>query len=303
MTSFLLLDREKYEHKFIGEIVEGVLNKMKVKKTTALHVGDYLVGLEHQKQHVISLLNGGSDDEVNMVGIHGIGGVGKTTLSKVVYNSIVNQFQSSCFLEDVRENTQKKGLEYLQNNLLFQIIGKDIDIPNVTLGISILRERLQHMKVLLLLDDVDNEEQLQAIAGGFDWFGRGSRVIITTRNQRLLTLHGIERRYEVKELNDKDAFELVRWKVFCNKKTEEDFSGFVHVLEQAVAYASGLPLALKVLGSHFSNRTIEECETELDDCERVPDEKIHMTLKLSFDALTEEHNVNKELTCPLNYIY
>jgi hypothetical protein len=126
MTSFLLLDREKYEHKFIGEIVEGVLSKMKVKNTIALPVGDYLVGLEHRKQHVISLLNGGSDDEVNMVGIHGIGGVGKTTLSKVVYNSIVNQFQRFCFLEDVRENTQKKDWNISKIIFCFKLLEKTL---------------------------------------------------------------------------------------------------------------------------------------------------------------------------------
>jgi hypothetical protein len=92
----------------------------------------------------------------------------------------------------------------------------------------------------------------------------------------------------VKELNKEDAFELVRWNAFKNEKTDKVFSGYEHVLERAVAYASGLPLALEVIGSHFSNRTIEECKCTLDQCERVPDKKIQMTLQLSFDALEEE---------------
>jgi hypothetical protein len=176
----------------------------------------------------------------------------------------------------------------LQKILLSQIVKKNIDINSVEEGISILRKMLSKKKVLLILDDVDSEKQLQAIAGKSNWFGLGSRVIITTRNQSLLTLHGVECTYEVKELNKEDAFELVRWNAFKNEKTDKVFSGYVHVLERAVAYASGLPLALEVIGSHFSNRTIEECKCTLDQCERVPDKKIQMTLQLSFDALEEE---------------
>jgi hypothetical protein len=114
----------------------------------------------------------------------------------------------------------------------------------------------------------------------------------------LLTLHGVERTYEVKELNKKDAFELVRWNAFKNEKTDKVFSGYVHVLERAVAYASGLPLALEVIGSHFSNRTIEECKCALDQCERVPDKTIQMTLQLSFYALQEEEkSVFLDIAC------
>ncbi|KAK2421536.1 disease resistance protein RPV1 [Trifolium repens] len=298
LSGFHYKKGEMYEHEFIGKIVEEVSKKITVGIT--LHVGDYLVGLEPQKQRVISLLNVGSDDTVHMVGIHGIGGIGKTTLALEVYNSIIHQFQCSCFLK-VRENYHKNGLE-LQKILLSQIVEKKIDINSVEEGIPILIKMLSKKKVLLLLDDVDNEKQLQDIAGNSNWFGNGSRVIITTRNQRLLTLHGVEAEhtYEVKELNNKDAFELVKWKAFKNEKTVEVFSSYVHVLKRAVAYASGLPLALEVIGSHFSNRTIEECKCALDRCERVLDEKIQMTLQLSFDGLEEEEKfVFLDIACCL----
>jgi len=288
MTSFILLDRDGYEHEFIDKIVEQVLQNI---KPVALPVGDYLVGLEHQKQHVISLLNVGSDDTIHMVGIHGIGGIGKTTLALSIYNLIAHQFEVSCFLENVRENSEKHGLTYLQRIILSKVVGEKNELTGVLEGISILQQRLQQKKLLLILDDVNELEQLEALAGKHEWFGPSSRIIITTRDKRLLTCRGVERTYEVKGLNDKDAFELVRWNAFKNEFSPSYNNvslAQVHVLERVVAYACGHPLALEVMGSHFYNKTLEQCIDALDRYERVPHKKIQTTLELSYNALQEE---------------
>ena len=62
------------------------------------------------------------------------------------------------------------------------------------------------MKVLWILDDVDKHKQLQAIVGKPDWFGPGSRVIITSPDKQLLAFHGVKRTYEVKVLNYMESF-------------------------------------------------------------------------------------------------
>src|ERR1044072_6786880 len=110
-TSLLLLDRVTYENKFIGEIVSGVSREI---NRVALPIAEYPVGLDSQVQNVISLFDIGSDDRVHMVGIHGPGGIGKTTLSLAVYNLIADHFEGLCFLENVRENSSKHGLIHLQ---------------------------------------------------------------------------------------------------------------------------------------------------------------------------------------------
>ncbi|MED6181135.1 hypothetical protein PIB30_118322 [Stylosanthes scabra] len=153
-----------YERKFIEKIVQDISRKV---SRVPLPVADYPVGLESRVPEVISLLEMDSSDRVHMVGIHGIGGIGKTTLALAVYNLIADHFEAVCFLEDVREHSEEPGgLVNLQKDFLCKILGKEgVHIIGVRDGISQIQRRLSQMKILLVLDDVDEEEQLKAIAG------------------------------------------------------------------------------------------------------------------------------------------
>jgi len=80
-------------------------------------------------------------------------------------------------------------------------------LGDVNQGIPILKERL-HQNNVPILEDYDKREQLQASAGGLDWFGLGSMVIITTRDKHLLDIHGVEKQYEVDVFNVTEALKL-----------------------------------------------------------------------------------------------
>ena len=147
----------------------------------------------------------------------------------------------------------------------------------------------------MILDDVDNLKQLHALAGGRDWFGCGSRVIITTRNKHLLTNHEIEIMHEVKGMSTENSLELLRWMAFKNYKVP---SSYEEILNRAVAYAFGLPLAIEVVGSNLFGKSIAECQSTLDKYERIPHEDIQKILKVSFDALDEEQqSVFLDIAC------
>ncbi|XP_028769756.1 TMV resistance protein N-like [Neltuma alba] len=248
-----------------------------------LHNIGYTVGLEPRVEEVISLLNQ-SNDRVCMLGIHGIGGIGKTTLVKSVYNSMFYQFEGACFLFDVKEAPKKyQGIVRLQQKLLSETLGEKIMmIGSVDKGISRIKHRLSHKKVLLVLDDVDEVEQLEQLAGGCDWFGFGSKVIITTRNKQMLVAHNVEKTYEMMKLNEYDSCELFCWHAFHEKQpptTYQDMSS------RAISYAQGLPLALKVIGSNLANKNSEEWKSILEQYERIPEKTIHEILKISYDCL------------------
>ncbi|MED6119979.1 hypothetical protein PIB30_016780 [Stylosanthes scabra] len=283
-----------YEHMFIGNIVEKISRKI---KRVPLPVADYPVGLESRVSKVIPLMEMDSTDRVHMLGIHGIGGIGKTTLALAIYNLIADHFDGVCFLANVRDNSNKYGLTHLQNILLSEILGnEEVKVASVQQGTSIIQRRLSRKKVLLILDDVDDHKQLQAIAGKLHWFGGGSRVIITTRDTQLLKCHGVENMHEVQGLNKKESYQLLIKKAFKNGDASPSY--YADVLNRVITYASGHPLALEIVGSNLFGKEVEDWESALQQYERIPNGKIQKILKISYDALEEnEQNIFLDITC------
>jgi hypothetical protein len=130
---------------------------------------------------------------------------------------------------------------------------RDVNIHDVGNGVLMIKNRLRHKKILLVLDDVNESDQLEKLAGKNDWFGPGSRVIITTRDKHLLVKHEVNEIYEVEALTNDDSLQLFSLKAFKKDHPPEDY---VQLSQAFVHYSKGLPLALEVLGSFLFNRSI-----------------------------------------------
>ncbi|KAH0739126.1 hypothetical protein KY290_037831 [Solanum tuberosum] len=121
-----------HESKFIESIIKQVLQEV---NQTPLDVAQYPIGLDSPIEHIKLLLQSGCEHEVRMVGICGVGGIGKTTLAKAIYNRIFQQFDGSCFLSDIRSKTEESGLVKLQEKLLHQILKtKEFEVDSVAEG-------------------------------------------------------------------------------------------------------------------------------------------------------------------------
>ncbi|KAJ0086838.1 hypothetical protein Patl1_07232 [Pistacia atlantica] len=240
--------------------------------------------MESRMKQMDPLLGMGLND-VRLLGICGMGGIGKTTLARSVFDKISYQFDGSSFLANVREVSMTQDLVALQQQLISQIlIERNINIWDVYGGSIEIRRRLRHKRVLVILDDVDQLEQLQALAGMHDWFGLGSRVIITTRDKHLLVSHGVDNVHMVDELSHEEALQLFCWKAF---RKGHPTDGYLELSLQMVSYAAGLPLALEVLGSFLFGRSKAEWKDALDRLKKVPDRTIFDILKISYDGLQE----------------
>ncbi|KAL4645145.1 hypothetical protein ACB092_02G215200 [Castanea dentata] len=272
----------KYETQFIEEII-GKISRI-TSNWTELFVAEYQVGIDSRVEEIELLLDTKSNG-VRKLGIHGLGGVGKTTIAKAVYNKNFHHFDGSCFLENVREKSSTiNGIIQLQETLLFKILQDTyLKVDNISQGIELIMGRLCHTRLLLILDDVDKSNQIESLLGRCDWFSSGSRIIITTRDKQVLTTLGKDHLvYEVKGLNQREAHELFSRHTFQMNKPGEDYS---KVAKQIIHYANGLPLALKAIGSDLRGRSIREWEDALEKYKKIPPQEIQERLKISYDGL------------------
>ncbi|XP_040361360.1 TMV resistance protein N-like isoform X2 [Rosa chinensis] len=273
-----------HEANFIDQIVEDISTK--ISKCTYLNVANYPVGIESRVRDMFELLDVGGSD-VCMVGIWGIGGIGKTTIAKAVYNLIAHKFEGCCFLENVRaDSVPHQGLVRLQNNILYEILGgRKMKLTNADRGIQVMKERLGSKRVLLVLDDVNELNQLDKLAGALDWFGCGSRIIITTRDKRLLIAHKVYPIYTAKALDNDEARNLLILTAFKDNRNPDEYVQFP--IDTAVLYAHGLPLVVNILGSLLCGKSINQWHAALDSYKRFPNSNIQQVLETSYSALED----------------
>ncbi|XP_060182782.1 disease resistance protein Roq1-like [Lycium barbarum] len=255
-----------------------------------------LVGMKSQIEKVVSLLDMESDD-VRSIGIWGMGGIGKTELATSLYLSYCHQFDAHCFLGGLGASYQKNGQAWSEQVLIGKILGGKLTLTSEHEGLSAIMNMLHQKKVLFVLDDVNHQEQLEYLVGEPDWFGRGSRVILTARNRNLLISHAGDNVYEVQLLPENNAFELFRRHAFREKSPKKDF---MELSSQMVEYAGGLPLALKVLGSSCYNRTKEQFRDIIDRLKKIPPNDILGKLRISYDGLDKDEKAIFLDTCSLH---
>ncbi|XP_075650119.1 TMV resistance protein N-like [Castanea sativa] len=288
--------QDRPEAKVIDDIVKLILNKLIY---ACIVDTERLVGITSKVEKLMSHLAIDSNS-VRIIGIRGIGGMGKTTLAKVVYSMILNQFEACCFIANVREVYKKKGILHLQQTLLEDLlILRDMNVKDVDNGVLMIKNRLRHKKILLVLDDVNDLDQLNKLVAEHNWFGPGSRVIITTRDVHLLRTHKVDKIYEIEGLSYDEAFHLFNSKAFDKEHPTENYQE----LSQAfIRYANGLPLAIEILGSFLYNKSTYEWKSELDRLKEFPERKILNVLQTSFDGLQEtEKEIFLHIACFLNH--
>ncbi|XP_043688594.1 disease resistance protein RPV1-like [Telopea speciosissima] len=272
-----------------SKLVELVVGRA-LRETRNILLSDvkYRIGLDSRVNDLLSLLNIGSKD-VRFIGICGIG---KTTIAKSLYYCINNSFCKSCFLPNIRkEVSAPNGLVSLQEKLIYGISKRNVhsEILSVDSGKQFINRNLQGENVLLMLDDVDHRSQLNALAIDLNWLGRGSRVIITTRDEQILNVANIDKDkiYWPMQLDDDESLQLFSLHAFQKDKPFEEY----RELSCAVAnYSGGLPLTLEVLGSYLLDvRSKEVWESTIQEFREIPPKEVYERLKISYDNLENDY--------------
>ncbi|KAK3435590.1 hypothetical protein EUGRSUZ_C00020 [Eucalyptus grandis] len=267
------------EVQLVKSIVREVLNELK--KKFELDISKNLVGIDVHVKKVMEFVDNKSRDTL-FVGIHGMGGIGKTTLAKAIYNKIFNQFEHRSYIADIRESWKHNGIHYIQNQLIYDILKLKNEVGNEDEGTKFISSRFKSKKVLILLDDVDNIVQVQRLAGNHDWFSSGSRIIITTRNKGVLKESRVDHNYEHEVMDYDQSLILFSKHAFRKDSPPSEFEDLTC---EVVSTTGGLPLSLEVFGSLLCGKNSTQWINTIKKLKRVPHTEVQKKLKISYEAL------------------
>ncbi|KAL1199500.1 Disease resistance-like protein DSC2 [Cardamine amara subsp. amara] len=150
-------------------------------------------------------------DDVKMIGIRRCPRVSKTTVARALYNQLSSSFSLRCFMGNLKGSCKIDDYDSklsLQNQLLSKIFNqRDVRVHHL----GAIKEWLHDQRVLIILDDVDDLEQLKTLAKELSWFGSGSRIIVTTEKKKILKAHGINHIYPVSRIE-------AIWNTVCSRE-------------------------------------------------------------------------------------
>ncbi|ONH95306.1 hypothetical protein PRUPE_7G062600 [Prunus persica] len=255
-----------------------------------------VIGRESEKKQIINLLMEQGDDNqsgngnVSVIPIVGIGGLGKTTLAKLVYDD-----ERVCFEKKMWVSV---SVDFEITRLIKMILSSASDTEmSDKLTLDQLQGRLRHAlkdkKFLLVLDDVWNEDRIKwselrdlLIEGAKS----GSKILVTTRNTWVAEMMGtIPTNINLQFLSFEDCLSLF---VECAFKEgrDKDYPNLFEMGKDIVRKCGGVPLAVKTLGSQLHSKTDERewklvRDSEIWKLEREGASHILPALRLSYTQL------------------
>ncbi|KAL4582593.1 hypothetical protein LXL04_007147 [Taraxacum kok-saghyz] len=262
------------------DLIQKVVEELSLDlRSFNFNTDEKLVGMDTHIKDFVSSLGIGFDD-VRMIGIKGIGGGGKTTLARAIFDRISFQFEGKSFVENVREKASLYGLNSIQKQVLSDVLNKDIRVSSAHEGKYMMKRRMGAKKALFVLDD------LEALADELTWFKPGSRIIITTRDEQVLVAHHVEFIHDISLLSNEESISLFNTYAF---RREIQSQGYKEISTQVVCYAAGLPLTIKVLGSFLCGKNELECVDALERLKTIPLAETLKKLELSYTGLEDDY--------------
>ncbi|PHT49669.1 putative disease resistance protein RGA4 [Capsicum baccatum] len=249
-------------------------------------------GRDDDSRKIIEILTKHVDDtqELLVLPIVGMGGLGKTTLAQLIYNDVwVHEHFDLKIWVCVSHNFDEKRLI---RAIVEAIVGKDISVSELASLQSRLITLLRGKRYLLILDDVWNEDQekwdkLKAL---LTFGSTGTSVITTTRLEKVASIMGTVKPYCLSCLSEYDCWLLFKQRAFGLDRKESP--NLVDIGKEIVRRCCGVPLAAKALGSllRFKSDEKEWSFVRDSDIWNLPQDEssILPALKLSYFHLPQD---------------
>ncbi|KAM0860314.1 hypothetical protein ACQ4PT_046631 [Festuca glaucescens] len=245
-----------------------------------------IVGRTEEKEEILSSLFDSMTEEITILPIYGIGGLGKTTLAKMIYNNTQFKEYSQVWVYV----SQIFDLKKIGNSIISQLSekGKESDYTGMELIHKSLQKLLADKKILIVLDDLweGDEFHLQSLMDMLR-VGKGGKVvvIVTTRDEDIAKKISTIKPYKLAPLTDDICWSIIKQKsVFESRVDKEELEN--------IGKCAGVALAAKSLGHMLQSMKFSEWESVRDSdiwnvssLKDTSSSQVLASLKLSYSVM------------------
>ncbi|XVF03198.1 hypothetical protein REPUB_Repub04eG0240900 [Reevesia pubescens] len=255
---------------------------------------------DSRKQVFNEIMEAIKDPSISIIGVHGMGGVGKTTLIKEVAGQLQ---KDKLFISVVMASVSySPDIQKIQDRIA-EILGLKLVEKDVVVRASRLQERLKiEKKILVVLDDIWARLDLNEVGVPFGDEHQGCTIVLTSRDVDVLNRMDAQKTFSIGVLEQKEVWDL--FKKMAGKNVES--RNFQNIANEIAKRCAGLPIAISTVARTLRDKPLFEWKDALRQLKKpsssnfkgVPADA-YSAIELSYNGLQSEEHKQTFLLCSL----